>query len=296
MFMRVLVGVDGLQGGHDAVALATLLAAPGAEITLAHVYGKGLMPHHGAQVRSAQSRQSRELLQRERDAVGNNVEVISCAAGSVGRGLHELAERLGADLLVVGSCRRALLGRVLLGDGTTSSLNGAPCAVAIAPMAYASAGRALSSLGVGYDGSPESEQGLDAARELARRYAATVRALSVVSLQSIPYGEPIRENWPDAARQLMDEELRRLRGLGEVEGDVSYGDPSEELAHFSETVDLLVVGSRGYGPVGRLMNGSTSNYLAQRAHCPLLVLPRSARREPGADAREGGVQAHASSS
>jgi hypothetical protein len=32
-----------------------------------------------------------------------------------------------------------------------------------------------------------------------------------------------------------------------------------------------IVGSRSYGPVGRLFNGSTSNYLARRARCPLLV-------------------------
>ena len=109
---------------------------------------------------------------------------------------------------------------------------------------------------------------------IAARSAATIKALAVVSLQSIPYGEPISDNWPEFAKQLMDAELRRLRGLDDVEGDVSYGEPSEELASFAAELDLLIVGSRGYGPVGRLFNGSTSNYLARRARCPLLVLPR----------------------
>ena len=39
MFVKVLVGVDGLQGGRDAVALARILVAAAGEITLAHVYG-----------------------------------------------------------------------------------------------------------------------------------------------------------------------------------------------------------------------------------------------------------------
>jgi len=39
-------------------------------------------------------------------------------------------------------------------------------------------------------------------------------------------------------------------------------------------VDLLVVGSRSYGPVKRLVVGSTSNYLERHARCALLVLPR----------------------
>ena len=55
---------------------------------------------------------------------------------------------------------------------------------------------------------------------------------------------------------------------------VSYGEPSGELWRFGQELDLLIVGSRGYGPIARLVNGSTSNYLARRAPCPLLVLPR----------------------
>jgi len=41
-------------------------------------------------------------------------------------------------------------------------------------------------------------------------------------------------------------------------------------------VQLLVVGSRGYGPMKRLILGSTSDYLQRHARCSLLVLPRSA--------------------
>src|SRR4051812_36420162 len=57
-------------------------------------------------------------------------------SSSVGRGLHELCEVIGADLLVVGSSHRGLLGRVLIGDDTSAALNGAPCAIAIAPSNY----------------------------------------------------------------------------------------------------------------------------------------------------------------
>src|SRR5579859_3719858 len=38
MFKDVLIGVDGRQGGRDAVALARELATPEARFTLAHVY------------------------------------------------------------------------------------------------------------------------------------------------------------------------------------------------------------------------------------------------------------------
>jgi hypothetical protein len=43
-----------------------------------------------------------------------------------------------------------------------------------------------------------------------------------------------------------------------------------------------VVGSRGWGPVRRILLGSTSARLMREAHCPVLVLPRGAATgEPG---------------
>jgi Universal stress protein family len=62
---------------------------------------------------------------------------------------------------------------------------------------------------------------------------------------------------------------------GSAEGRRDH--PAEELACWGDTVDLLVVGSRGFGPVGRLVHGSTSRGLLQTAHWPLLVLTRSTR-------------------
>ncbi len=50
----------------------------------------------------------------------------------------------------------------------------------------------------------------------------------------------------------------------------------EELAVLSGEVDLIVVGSRGYGPIRRMVRGSTSNYLERHARCSLLVVPRTA--------------------
>jgi len=264
VFGHVLVGVDGAQGGRDAIALATQLADEGATTSLVHVFGAGLMPGKGtALLLSVELEQSRELLERERRAAAPAADLIPCADRSIGHALHGLAERHSADLIVIGACRHGFLGRLLLGSDTISALNGAPCAVAIAPFGYADRAHPLSALGVGYDGSPESEQALAAARALAPCLGSSVRVMSVVSPQDIPYGEPIA----------------RVGGLADDEVDITYGDPSEALLSLGEQVDLLIVGSRGYGPVGRLMHGSTSNQLARRARCPLLVLPRSVAPE-----------------
>jgi len=67
----------------------------------------------------------------------------------VRRGLHELCEVTGADLLAVGSSRRGLLGRVLLGDDMQAALDGAPCAIAIATTNYSHEPVAMREIGVG---------------------------------------------------------------------------------------------------------------------------------------------------
>jgi nucleotide-binding universal stress UspA family protein len=49
--------------------------------------------------------------------------------------------------------------------------------------------------------------------------------------------------------------------------------PVRALAEYSEQVDLLVVGSRGYGPAHSLLVGGVSGRLIRRAACPVLVIP-----------------------
>ena len=71
------------------------------------------------------------------------------------------------------------------------------------------------------------------------------------------------------ARELAERHGARL----EVRA-VTDGDPAEELATMAEHLNLLVVGSRAYGPAGRLLSGSTSTRLARSAACPLVVVPR----------------------
>ena len=131
------------------------------------------------------------MLERERELAGVDAQLVVRGPRPVGRGLHEVAEQERADLLVVGSTRHALLGRVLMGDDCRAALNGAPCALGIAPLGYALAPHSMRRLGVGYDGSPESEAALTAARELASAHAAAIKAFWVVSLQEVREDKPI---------------------------------------------------------------------------------------------------------
>ncbi len=278
MFSNVLIGIDGRQGGRDAIQVARRLAEPGARFTLVNVYGAGLMPGRGAALLLAEELRLAEVtLERERDESGIAAAIEPCADHSVGRGLKRRAASLGADLIVVGSSRHRGFARFALGDDTASALDGAPCAVAVASPGSAESTRPLRRIGVGLDHGPESLAALARARELAQRTGATVSALGVVPVQRGPFGEPLPTEGDDLAEHVAAAERARLAALDGVDWTaVACGCPDLELERLSHDFDLLVVGSRSQGPVARLLHGSTSSHLASRCACPLLILPRSA--------------------
>jgi len=293
MFKQIVVGVDGRAGGRDAIALARLLVAAGGELTLAHVVPGDAHASRGASAAycAPEAEQADALLETVREETGVDAHLLWRGSSSVGRGLHELCELIGADLVAVGSSRRGLLGRVLVGDDTSAALNGAPCSIAIAPTNYSQQPGTMREIGVGYDGSPESEHALSVARMLADASGAKLSALEAVSLPSDAFlGPGAVDNTP---QRLLEDARRRIAAFGDVEAHAAYGQPAEELALYSASLDLLIVGSRGYGPIGRLIHGSTSQQLAHSARCPLLVLTRTARAiatdEAAAHGRDGTV-------
>jgi len=284
MFRNVLVGVSDHDGGRDALALAQMLLAGDGELTLAHVFHEEPpSPYRWTDTRVVDGgERARELLERAAREAGVQAHIRWRGDTSVGRGLHEIAEMIDADLLVVGSSRRGLLGRAALGRDTRAALNGAPCAIAIAPVGYGSEPPTLiREIGVGYDGSPESEHALGVARGLAAELGSKLSAFQAVSIPAYIYvGAPDRVE-ASAIDRVVALARERIMGLGGVEPHAAYGDAVEELTLYSASVDLLVVGSRSYGPLGRLVHGSTAQHLAGTARCPLLVLTRGARKSEG---------------
>ena len=186
--------------------------------------------------------------------------------------LQEVARLEGADVIVLPSGRSA-----------KRLLHGSRVPVALAP-AGCTAGPddRLRVIGVGFDGQDESRAALRAAEQLALEQAATLRVYSAV--QPDPFAGSRIGPPPDGYRARVHESLgERLREEVETLDDdvraatrVIIGDPVRVLADVSrEGLDLLVVGARAQGPVSRVLLGSVSTELADRAACPLLVLPRA---------------------
>ena len=279
MFKNVLVGVDGRPNGRDAIALASRLTDPDGKLTLAHVHSGDLRASHAISpdLVRAEREYSKKLLEDERAAASVERGATQHRVRSPGRGLHQQAEDQNADLLVVGSCSHGAFGRAMLGDDTRAALNGAPCAVAIASRGYAD--------GAGPQ-SPRSESRTTTRRRARRRLRARPRARGTHRCNRSCAGSRLdpdlrvhRDHAPRDWRDYRGDDpggKRPHEELADVQGRAVYGLAGEELAAFGDQVDILVAGSRGYGPVKRLVLGSTTDYLQRHARCSLLVLPRIA--------------------
>jgi nucleotide-binding universal stress UspA family protein len=284
MFKTIVVGVDAREGGRDALALADVLARPSAgELVAVHAYPYDYYVSRGASsgFEAAMHGAAMETLQGELARTGIGARALAFPDGSPGRALHLAAERESADLIVVGSAHRGRIGRVLAGDVTAGTLHSAPCPVVVAPAGYAHRGGKLETIGVGYEGSPESRAALELAHGLAEAAGARLRIVDVV-VPAEP-GGPIGAydpDWAEHARLRREEAQERVERivaeLGDVaSGDIAFGEPATELAYEGNGLDLLVTGSRNYGPIRRLMLGSTSSKLVHHAPCPVLVTTRS---------------------
>jgi nucleotide-binding universal stress UspA family protein len=85
----------------------------------------------------------------------------------------------------------------------------------------------------------------------------------------------VKEYLDHAIAKALETLPRELRASGQV---LSGRAAKLLVSKAEEGVDLLVTGSRGYGPSRRVLLGSVSSKLARSAPCPLLVVPRTAER------------------
>src|SRR5215207_7056313 len=293
MAKPIIVGYDPKSSDRSPVAFALRAARfTGARLVVASV-GSGAR----AEEDSTGGRVEEDLvptaagaldeLQRDLDAEGVAVESVELNNTSAARALHEAAEERDAGLLVVGSTGRGAVGRVLPGSTAERLMHGAPCPIAIVPHGW-QAGAGLNTLGVAFVDTDEGHEALRGAHALARRAGATLRVLTAVKPGLALYGEteagtavqPGKESTEVEGELRVHAEDALRSAIGALDGDVTVEtdafveDPADVLVRVSEHLDLLVCGSRGYGPLRAVLLGGVSRRLAAEAHCPIIVLPR----------------------
>jgi nucleotide-binding universal stress UspA family protein len=294
MYRKILVGYDDSDQAKDALAFGKQLAdATGADLVAAGVFQfDPIWGGHDPHFRDAEIEYARRI---EAAAKAAGAEAEATPSSSPARGLHELAEEIGADLILVGSARHGRVGQILAGSVGVALLHGSPCAVGIAPMGYRERlADGITSVAVGFDGSEESGLALIAATQLASQIDAKLTLVAVAEPPPISMGKggnAGRHELTDAIQEEIRNRLAQARETVpddiEAEAMLITGDPVEALTDATGmSGNILVVGSRAYGPLRRVLLGSVSTKLVRSARCPLIVTPRGTQeaRRPAPDA------------
>jgi nucleotide-binding universal stress UspA family protein len=196
----------------------------------------------------------------------------------VTRALQNVVDEENASLVVVGSSKRGAVGQVVPGTTAQRVINGSACPVVVVPRGY-DAPKQLTTIGVAFVPTPEGRRALHEAATVAQMSDADLRVLTVAKpgLGADASAGPTRHA---AERNRAQLEATLTAAIAELpdgiraEGEVLVDDPADALVSVSHHLDLLVMGSRGYGPGLAVLLGGVSRRVTIKAHCPVLVVPR----------------------
>lgn len=280
---RIVIAVDTSERSLDALALGRLLAdSTAAPVVLMSVFPYDPLADPADDMYTRARDEARSILVElgeEAGLVAPDAQVI--AGNFAARELQRLSEQQATGVIVLGSTHRGPVGRLLPGGVGERLLTGAACPIAIAPRGYADDSPArLTRIGVAFDGSDESHHALSTAYQLGRSSGAKLHVISV--LERLTFGALATGRTGGAS---MNERMRaeQREALAEVaagqpeeemEARLLEGSPGDVLAEESADLDLLVTGSRGYGPRAAVLLGTTTHTLMRKAACPGLILPR----------------------
>lgn len=136
---------------------------------------------------------------------------------------------------------------------------------------------------VAYDGSELSKKAVEEAKQQAKYSNANVHAVTVVThagpTTNAVLARSFMSDMAEDLRPIMEQIKQEFDKEGinckvEVLVDYSFRNPGVQLLEYAKEnkIDLIVLGSRGLGNVGRLFLGSVSNQIVQRAECRVLIV------------------------
>jgi nucleotide-binding universal stress UspA family protein len=220
-----------------------------------------------------------------RAAVGDAALYRAVASTSAAHGLADLAEDVEAAMVIMGASREAGLTRSLLGSSTERLLQGTTVPVTVAPPSWRRAAPdRVAHIGVAYIDTRDAHEALRVAVRAALRIPARLTLYSVVGRSPERYsylvGRREEQAFFDMARNTFSSALEfATAGVPpelEPQAVLLEGAVVESLAALGpDDVDMLVCGSRGYGPARRVLLGGVSSRLIRRARLPVTVVPRA---------------------
>ena len=308
---KILLATDGSEEAALAAQTAADLAnRTNSELHIVHVRA-GITPHYpgyyigpgvvedaeekGRKHRDWEAQRLLETQAEQLRAAGGSVAQLHLRVGRPEREIIALAEELSARLIIPGSRGRGGVRRALMGSVSDSVVRHAHCPVMVVR------GEAVvfpNKILLATDGSEEANLAASTAAEMAKSTNSELHVVCVEHTPDIFYEMPgivldpnlqsrLEEGVDEAAKTTLEEQVQKIKETGiEVAGaHTREGFPDEEIVGVAGRLSagLIVMGSRGRGPLRRALLGSVSDSVVRHAHCPVLVVrperERSAEHE-----------------
>jgi nucleotide-binding universal stress UspA family protein len=249
----VVAGYEGSASSEDALALARdLLDAAGSRLIVGCVYEYQLLGGRFASGELAAAVAGRGC----RTVRNSRAESTAVPGASPAEGLCNLAAATHADLVVVGSARRALRGRLLRGSTADGLLRRGLCSVAIAPAGYRSRHHRFRTVGAIFDETLPSRAAVRTAAAIALAAGGVVRIYAPAG--ALPRGD-------------IQEVLAPLLGGATLQ---AVAPVRAVTADSGKDLDLVIASSSGRVRLPGFGRRQGRRWI-RTCRCPVLVLPES---------------------
>jgi nucleotide-binding universal stress UspA family protein len=285
-FDRIAVGIDFSPASRDALARAVTLVADGGAIELVHSVESAFVRWSSELDDRAVAEMHAKLrgaAQKELDAWAEAPRASGLQVSAVvkeGRPADEvLAAAAGADLLVLGTHQRGILGHLVLGSIAEEVASRSPIpTLVVRPQAEPGA-RPVARVVVAVDPASPSREALAGAADLARRLGARLEAIHILRLPTASYassalggvGPGAVATHLAAAEASLRKLVRDTTGV-DATVHVAAGRPADEILKHVGANDILACATHGRSGLGRLVFGSVAAKLVRHAPCPVLVV------------------------
>ncbi len=270
-WQKLLVCTDGSSEARHAVSEALALAAAcGARVYVQGVIEivpefEAVAPDLRCQV-EIEVWKEMEAVKAEAAQLGAAVECLVCHSQLTHAAIVAEAEKIEADVIVMGRTGRTGLSRLLMGSVTARVIGHSPINVLVVPQG---ASLGFARLLVASDGSPHSAAAFLEALALAGS-PGVVQLFALTAARE--EGEIIE------ARKNIDQLLAAANQAGlplqGLEPEGQQPDDAIVQAALRNGVDLIIMGSHGRTGLSRLLMGSVTERVIGQAPCPVLVVKK----------------------